>query len=47
LAIIDTRSSDLAVDARHAFDPRGHAAPADDIAAWICHRIGATFATPR
>jgi TolB-like protein len=47
LAIIDTRSSDLAVDARHAFDPRGHAAPADGIAAWICHRIGVTFATPR
>jgi hypothetical protein len=47
LAIIDTSSSDLAVDARHAFDPRGHAAPADEIAAWICHRIGATFATPR
>jgi len=47
LAIIDTRSSDLAVDARHAFDPRGHAAPADGIAAWICHRIGVAFATPR
>lgn len=47
LAITDTRSLELAADLRHAFDPLDHHAPADGITDWICHRIGATFATPR
>lgn len=47
LAITDTNSMELVANLRYAFHPLGHDAPADGIADWICHRIGATFATPR
>ena len=43
--ITDTKSSEPAADVTHAFEPQANGAPADDVATWIYHRIGATFIT--